>query len=293
MTYVYCVICQARLGSDKKKYHQLNNPEMIQRIVAIKPTLLKKWNKTDNCCIIEVGNFVHKKCQVNADYYYNKNPVLEIFNDNFIDCVIEHEIDTRVDCLSENESQINQYTQQTNSNISTSQILTAEKVSVNIQKVRSSHKKCFVCGEESTYNKLATIKSETVYDALLKSDIYIVKGSRCCISHLDEKGFLTEDSILRIKPIYGSVLFDEDSIKELISNFQNTSNCNQFFSQFDSSKPLEEKTFKLIGFSKHEFFYLCSYLNHMKDSNQRTKEQALFVYLFWLRNGISLEVNLF
>ena len=42
---------------------------MIQRIVAIKPTLLKKWNKTDNGCIIEVGNFVHKKCQVNADYY--------------------------------------------------------------------------------------------------------------------------------------------------------------------------------------------------------------------------------
>ena len=115
---------------------------------------------------------------------------------------------------------------------------------------------------------------------MLKSDIYIVKGSRCCISHLDEKGFLIEDSILRIKPIYGSVLFDEDSIKELISNFQNTSNCNQFFSQFDSSKPLEGKTSKLIGFSKHERFYLSSYLNHIKDSNQRTKEQALFVYLF-------------
>ena len=30
---------------------------MIQRIVAIKPTLLKKWNKTDNGCIIEFGNF--------------------------------------------------------------------------------------------------------------------------------------------------------------------------------------------------------------------------------------------
>ena len=68
---------------------------------------------------------------------------------------------------------------------------------------------------------------------------------------------------------------------------------NQFLSQFDNSRPVEDNVLKLIGFYKQEFLYLLQYLNHMKDSNQRTKQQTLFVYLFWLKNLTSMEVTTF
>jgi hypothetical protein len=77
---------------------------------------------------------------------------------------------------------------------------------------------------------------------------YVVKGSRCCNSHLDEKGFLSQDSIQYIKPIFGKVFFDEESIKHLIVNYQQSKIDNQFLSQFDNSRLVEDNVLKLIGF---------------------------------------------
>ena len=37
--------------------------------------------------------------------------------------------------------------------------------------------------------------------------------------------------------------------------------------------------------------YLVEYIKYkMNDSNKRTIEQALFVYLLWLKNGMTMEV---
>ena len=83
---------------------------------------------------------------------------------------------------------------------------------------------------------------------------------------------------------------DKEAIQELIDAFQNSKSTNQlFFSQYSSSNPIEENSLSLKGFTKEEFLFLYEYLEEMKDTKQRTKQQALFIYLFWLRNGLSME----
>ena len=110
--------------------------------------------------------------------------------------------------------------------------------------------------------------------------------------HLDEKGFVIERDLHKINPIDGKVNFDENTIKELIKYFIETKNKSQFFNQFSSSNSIGENSLKLIGFTKEEFIYLASNLDEkLHASNKRTKEQALFVYLFWLRTGMTMEVH--
>ena len=68
-------------------------------------------------------------------------------------------------------------------------------------------------------------------------------------------------------------------------------NESQILIQFSSSCPIQDNALKIIGFTKDEFLYLTYFVvDKMNHSSKRTKEQALFVYFFWLRTGLTLEV---
>jgi hypothetical protein len=58
-----------------------------------------------------------------------------------------------------------------------------------------------------------------------------------CTRHLDEKGFINPDYLRLIESINGTVLFDKESIQELIDNFQTVRNSSQLMSQFGESSP--------------------------------------------------------
>jgi len=97
-----------------------------------------------------------------------------------------------------------------------------------------------------------------------------------------------------IKSIHGVVNFDENSIKQLICNLKEAKYESQIFFQYSSSSPIQEDILKLTGLEKIEFLYLMSYLHDiMNKSAKRSKEQALFVYLFWLRTGMTMEIEYF
>ena len=107
---------------------------------------------------------------------------------------------------------------------------------------------------------------------------------------MDVKGFINPDYLKLTESINGTVLFDEESIQELIDNFQTVRNSSQL-SQFGESSPIENNTHNLTGLKKEEFLYLVEYIKYkMNDSNKRTIEQAFFVYLLWLRNGMTMDV---
>ena len=165
---------------------------------------------------------------------------------------------------------------------------TTTKLTIEIPKAYSSHKQCFVCRSKSGSNKLVTISNDASLDILAKKNLFIVKGSRCCSTHLDEKGFLTTDSMETVKHISGIVEFDQEGILELIKAIHDSKRTNQFLSQFTNANPIEENSLELIGFTKDEFLFLTGYLENLKNSSQRTKQQALFIYLFWLRNGLCM-----
>jgi hypothetical protein len=61
--------------------------------------------------------------------------------------------------------------------------------------------------------------------------------------------------------------------------------------QFSQSSPIEENTLQLISLKKDEFLYLVVYIKgKLNDSNKRTTVHALFNYLLWLKNGMTMEV---
>jgi hypothetical protein len=61
-------------------------------------------------------------------------------------------------------------------------------------------------------------------------------------------------------------------------------------SQFGESSPIENNTLNLTGLKKEEFLYLVEYIKYKMNDSNITIEQALFVYLLWLRNGMTMEV---
>jgi hypothetical protein len=277
---------------------------MIRKINLAKPNLLKKLNKVCNGEKAKIGDYIHKNCRVKSEYWFQNNFVPNTSSDS-IDAHVElpelqlpelqlPDLHLETETIIFNESFTTIDTNVTNdlfklnaADETSTTTVSQDTLKINMQKSYSSHKKCFVC--RSDKNKLKLITNEAALNFLAKTDIYVVNGSRCCHSHLDEKGFLNNDAIKLIKPIVGDVVFDENSIKDLIKSFQNSKSKNQFYTQFESSSPLEDDSLKLIGFSKDEFLYIVDYLNNTKESIKRTKQQALFIYLFWLRHGLSME----
>jgi hypothetical protein len=128
-----------------------------------------------------------------------------------------------------------------------------QKIEVKLNKGYSSHKICFACKKSN--NKMEVIHSQSRYDIFAKLNIFIVKGSRICTRHLDEKGFINPDYLRLIESINGTVLFDVESIQELIDNFQTVRNSSQLMSQFGESSPIENNTLNLTGLKKEEFLY--------------------------------------
>jgi hypothetical protein len=89
---------------------------------------------------------------------------------------------------------------------------------------------------------MCKISQEAIYDILAKTNIFIIKNSRICGSHLDEKGFLVDRCLNDIISLEGSVF--------------------------------------LLGLKKNEFLYIFGYVNSKLNNSQiRTKEHALFIYL--------------
>ena len=276
---------------------------MVNKIVLVKPLILKYLNKENNNHKVENGVFIHKKCNLRANALLKKIPETSHFeneNDNLIPETTHFENENDNLILSENIYYEEDYNDcsgiveqlevtlgETNSEAQSS---IEQKVDMSILKGNSSHKYCFVCHAEK--NKMVTIQSNPRYEILAKTNTFIVKGSRLCRSHIDEKGFVFEQDLALIKSS-GTINFDEEGIKELVDHFQLSRNSSQIFSQFSPSSPIHDNSLRLIGFSKYEFLYMVQYLNGlMNDSNKRTKEQALFVYLFWLRSGFTMEVKI-
>ncbi|CAF0780028.1 unnamed protein product [Brachionus calyciflorus] len=81
-----------------------------------------------------------------------------------------------------------------------------------------------------------------------------------------------------------------ESVKDLISSLIEASKKKNFFVDFADLNSIDEETCKeKTGFFKNEFEKINGYLGEMKDSNIRTKSQALAIYLFWLKTGLNQE----
>jgi hypothetical protein len=302
MSHINCACCQKRFEGNKNLFFQVSTEEMVLKLNRAKPLLLEKLKKYNNGQIVQINDFVHKRCNLKANYIIEKNPKSyqndsqnEIRNENSL-IIKKNNIVSNINEISDTENicfedDFNYDGNILVDNFETPSINSQDMLTVYLSKGRSSHKYCFVCHAENSNKTLLRVKNDARLKILAKTNIFIVEGSRLCEDHLDEKEFVIERDLHNINPIDGKVNFDENTIKELIKYLIETKNNSQFFNQFSSSNSIGENSLKLIGFTKEEFIYLASNLDEkLHASNKRTKEQALFVYLFWLRTGMSMEV---
>ena len=82
-------------------------------------------------------------------------------------------------------------------------------------------------------------------------------------------------------------------MQKLLKNFhKNHSRCQNLFAAFEKKESLDDYLcIKLTGLTKEEIIDLESYISiSMGDSENRTKVQALAIYLFWLRTGLQQHI---
>ena len=157
---------------------------------------------------------------------------------------------------------------------------------VDLPKSYSSHKNCVVCRKNC--GKLHIIQSEARTQVLLSRNIFIPVGCRTCRVHLNESGLFKAIhlDLLEIEEIETKI--NRKTANDLIQTLIDTSKKRTLFDEFADPFKIDEEVCKLTtGFYKDEFNVICSYLDEMKDSQIRTKSQALAIYLFWLKTGMS------
>ena len=133
-----------------------------------------------------------------------------------------------------------------------------------------------------------TVSPEAIVQLYIKKNIYLDFNSRCCRDHLDDCGFIHEYEIENIIIIKKSVKITGAKLTQLLKHIRDRdTKCSSLFNQFKNlSKIPPDLVLDHTGFTRDEFSFIINELKSLKNSEARSKEQALAVYLTWLKTGI-------
>jgi len=116
----------------------------------------------------------------------------------------------------------------------------------------------------------------------LERDLLIPEGSRCCSCHLNDNDLLTEESINQIEEYADESNFNSEHLKNILESFKLLAKKKDLFAKFESVKSItNDICFKNTGFTKPQFLEIADCIVSINESLNRTKFQALAVYLYW------------
>lgn len=136
---------------------------------------------------------------------------------------------------------------------------------------------------------LQTVSSEDRYWILLKKNVFVPEGARCCSEHTVNRR-ITSDAIDRIAPISVQYKeFDSNDVQLLINTWQ------MFFQQqkrfdFDDDRSMTDDDYKcLTSLSKEQFDDIIDQVSssNIRHSSNRSIRTAIAVLLCKLRLGLS------
>lgn len=169
-------------------------------------------------------------------------------------------------------------------------------IHVKIPKAHASHSRCVVCSMpfkvENFKQSSKVICEEAIIDCFVETGIMIKRGCRCCPSHLiPNSKKLSEDAFNLIQTCTFVTTLSKDEVEFLLMQLRERAKTNSIFDQFKHPcVPSEKLVRRTCGLSKNEFNELLGFLSSMKNTITRTKSQALAVYLFWLKSGITQDI---
>jgi hypothetical protein len=165
-------------------------------------------------------------------------------------------------------------------------------INLNINRTLNSHGYCFVCklkfDDGFTNIKTNSIKYDCSLDIFISIGILIPEGSRCCRKHLTDYGYLKPELIDSLEIQKDNINMKIQNIEKLIENLRVKDQKNSIFSRFEDMQKVDnELVMKITGFNKDDFMFIMNQLKSINNSPIRKKSQALAVYLFWLKTGLS------
>ena len=170
------------------------------------------------------------------------------------------------------------------------------KLNIDLLKASANHRKCIICfhvfesHKFSKYTKQKLIGLDARIEAFVETGVYIVEGSRCCLNHLDrESTNLTEQALLELRSVNETTCLKESECSDLINSLRDYAKNNSVFQKFKNPYTISDKLCKkTTGRSTEEFLIIYNSLT-MNESKNRSKSQALAIYLFWLKTGMTQE----
>lgn len=144
----------------------------------------------------------------------------------------------------------------------------------------STHTACFVCREKGC--SLFKVKEKDRIHAYTNHKIIIKSHARLCDAHFDQNRLIRKEEFFIIPT--RDKLYCAESVKmfDLLAK-----NQERPFDQFRDIRYLEEEHCKRItGWSKEEFIRFADLITSINSTKQRTKEQVIALYRYWLHTGI-------
>lgn len=155
----------------------------------------------------------------------------------------------------------------------------------------SSHKICFICQRPAKYTKLSKVSKATIASAFQDHNIILKENSRCCREHLDKTSSCLKQGAYDVMPTtkINSDIHLLPVLKAVANNAKESSSLRRgrfLFEQFDDLESLDEMLcIKITGWTKDEFTRFCDFITSINRSSNRSKQQLVAFYRFWLRKG--------
>ena len=129
---------------------------------------------------------------------------------------------------------------------------------------------------------------DKIVDIYIKYNIFIPFGTRCCQYHFDDCNYFDESEIKNIVIVRHQVKLFGDHVKKFFEcvREREQSNATLFNKFYNYVSICERLCFEHTGFTKDEFCFILNELKSLKHSFRRSREQALAIYLFWLKSGM-------
>ncbi len=180
---------------EKIEGYKIEDFQMINKIISVRHFILKTKKRTADLEIAKFGDIMHKTCHCKINYQKAKMKNIEVSESTTTVELFNQNVQFDLEVQEVQESQAVSICSIQNEILSTSALTLntniLQKIQVKLNKGYSSHKICFVCNNSN--NKMEVIHSQSRYDIFAKLNIFIVKGSRICTRHLDEKDFINPD----------------------------------------------------------------------------------------------------
>lgn len=287
-----CACCNLSFSKSKKnEVHEVSLQSLLEKINAAKRTILLKNNKPYDGNVVESGDLVCQNCITTSNRF--KTPSTSARRQSKgRQLTVNPLFREYSEASTSRQSTSRQSTSRgsSSSEESTSeddQEVVIDKILVDIPRTNATHKNCVVCSRSTN----CVVPQEAYFDAFIKRNILIPRGCRCCQEHLNSDKTLKNVSLNSLTAISDNTKLSGYEVKMLIDNLRHSAEMGIFGKFEKSSNFTEEECVRYTGLTKEQFKSLTKDMVSLKKSPERSKEQALATYLFWMKTGLDFRTT--